>query len=370
MTQKQKTPPPQGALSKNSSEAAAAPFAEIIGLIGQSRMRSYQTVTTELVGLYLRIGQYISQKLAAAEWTDGVVEQLAQQLARSAPGLHGFSPHNLFRMRQFYETYVSEQNLSSVLTQLPWGHHLLIMARCPAPEAREFYIRSSVREKWGKNQLERQLRTALFERSIRQPTVVKSNATLPPPVSANIFKDVYLLEFLDPPVGHVEADLHHGLVKRLQHFLSSLGPDFCFLASQYPVEAKGKDHSLDLLFFHRPLNCLLAIEVKVGRREAEHLAKLNLFLDALDRAVRKPHENPSIGMLLCASKGIEVVEYAFRNLSVAQTAEFQARLPEPELFRAKLREFYEITFDGGDTATALKKNQAARRKARLPTNYH
>jgi hypothetical protein len=151
------------------------------------------------------------------------------------------------------------------------------------------------------------------------------------------------LNFLDLPVTHTEDDLHRGLLARLKDFLVELGRDFCFVGSEYPVQVGGRDFALDLLFFHRGLNCLAAIELKVGRFEPEYLGKLEFYLEALDRDHRKAHENPSIGVLLCASKDIEVVEYALsRSLSPALIAEYQTQLPDKKLLAAKLHEFYAL----------------------------
>jgi len=159
--------------------------------------------------------------------------------------------------------------------------------------------------------------------------------------AASVFKDSYVVEFLGLPPGHAETDLHRGLLARLKDFLIELGRDFCFIGSEYPVQVGGRDFALDLLFFHRGLNSLVAIELKVGRFEPEYLGKLNFYLEALDRDVKKPHERPAIGVLLCASKDDEVVEYALsRSTSPALIAEYQTQLPDKALLRAKLHEFY------------------------------
>jgi hypothetical protein len=159
----------------------------------------------------------------------------------------------------------------------------------------------------------------------------------------DVFRDTYMVEFLGLPGDHAEADLHRGLMQRLKEFLVELGRDFCFVGSQYPLQVGGRDFALDLLFFHRGLNCLVAIELKVGRFEPEYLGKLDFYLEALDRNERKPHENPAIGVLLCASRDDEVVEYALnRSLSPALIAEYQTRLPDKALLQAKLHEFYAL----------------------------
>jgi hypothetical protein len=165
--------------------------------------------------------------------------------------------------------------------------------------------------------------------------------TLLHPNALNAFKDAYMLEFLGLPEAHSESDLHKNLLTKLKAFLCELGRDFCFIGSEFPVQVGNRDFALDLLFFHRGLNCLVAIELKVGRFEPEYLGKLSFYLEALDRDIRKPHENPAIGVLLCASKDDEVVEYALsRTASPALIAQYEAQLPDKALLQSKLHEFY------------------------------
>ena len=159
--------------------------------------------------------------------------------------------------------------------------------------------------------------------------------------AADIAEVFFGIGCVDLPKEHAEADLHQGLLRRLKEFLIELGQDFCFVGSEYPIQVGGRDFALDLLFFHRGLNCLVAIELKVRRFEPEYLGKLGFYLEALDRDVKKPHEQPAIGVLLCASKDDEVVEYALsRSLSPALIAEYQTQLPDKALLQAKLHEFY------------------------------
>jgi predicted nuclease of restriction endonuclease-like (RecB) superfamily len=231
--------------------------------------------------------------------------------------------------------------VSALLTQLPWTHHLIILGQCKRPEEREFYLRLAVRERWSSRELERQLKGALFERTVLHPPKASRAIQKRHADALTVFKDAYLVEFLDLPAEHAESDLHRGLLLKLKDFLIELGRDFCYVGSEFPVQVGGRDFALDLLFFHRGLNCLVAIELKVGRFEPEYLGKLSFYLEALDRDLKKPHENPAIGVLLCASKDQEVVEYALsRTLSPTLIAEYQPQLPNKRLLRAKLREFY------------------------------
>ena len=334
----------QVVVQPDAAEPVETAFAEVVGLIEQARQRAYQAVDSELVGLYWRIGQYISAKLAAAVWGEGVVDRLAQHLARTMPGQRGFTRRNLFRMRQFFEAYSADEKVTPLVTQLPWTHNLIILTQSKRPEEREFYLCMAIQQRWGKRELERQYRLGTFERAVLSPAKVSPALTqMHGAAAAGVFKDTYSVEFLNLPADHSEADLHSGLLGRLRAFLIELGRDFCFIGSEFPVQVGGRDFALDLLFFHRGLNCLVAIELKVDRFEPEHLGKLNFYLEALDRDVRKPHENPAIGVLLCASKDSEVVEYALsRTLSPALVAQYQTQLPDKAMLAAKLHEFYAL----------------------------
>ena len=344
--------------------ASHSTFAEVVDLIQRARQRAFQQVNAELVGLYWQVGEYIGRKLESAEWGDGVVDELAHYLARTQPGLRGFTKRNLFRMRQFFETYRDDAIVSPLVTQLPWTHHLIIMGQCRRAEEREFYMRLAIRERWGKRELERQLRIALFERAVLKPAKVAPLARQIHPGAGTVFRDAYFVEFLGLPQTHDEADLHRGLLQRLKDFLIELGRDFCFVGSEFPVQVGRRDFALDLLFFHRGLNCLVDFELKVGRFEPESLGKLQFYLEALDRDHRKPHENPAIGVLLCASKDDEVVEYALsRSLSPALVAEYQTQLPDKKLLAAKLREFYSLN---AAAEPEPKRRKRKGRRARTP----
>lgn len=316
-------------------------FAEVLQLIASARLRAVQAVNTALIDLYWQVGAIISRKIAAAEWGEGVVNQLADHIASTHPGLRGFTRPNLYRMRQFYEAYQGQDLVSPLVRQLPWTHNLIILSQAKLPQEREFYLRRAAQEKWSKRELERQFESALFERTVLQPAKVSPVVKHSHPGALQVFKDAYMVEFLGLPDQHSEADLHKGLLTQLKTFLTELGRDFCFMGSEVAIQVGQRDFALDLLFFHRGLNCLVAIELKVGRFEPEYLGKLSFYLEALDRDFKKPHENPAIGVLLCASKDDEVVEYALsRTASPALIAQYQVQLPDKALLQAKLHEFY------------------------------
>ncbi|MEW4566159.1 PDDEXK nuclease domain-containing protein [Bremerella sp. JC770] len=337
---------------------AQADFDAVLELIDAARTKAVATVNTTLIELYWSIGEFIQGKIADDGWGKGTVETLAEHIRRKQPNVRGYSASNLWRMMQFFETYQDQPKLAPLVRELPWTHNLLIMSRCKRDDEREFYLRLATREKWGKRELQRQLSGALFERVALSPPKLAPAVREIHPEAASIFKDSYLVEFLDLPSAHSEADLEHALVEKLKQFLIELGRDFCFIGSQYTVQVGGRDFAIDLLFFNRALNCLVAFELKIEEFEPEHLGKLEFYLEALDRDVKKPHERPSIGVLLCATKDHEVVEYALsRAASPALVSEYQTCLPDKKLLQAKLHEFYELAQERAATPATPSKGR-------------
>ncbi|MEF8759162.1 MAG: PDDEXK nuclease domain-containing protein [Candidatus Accumulibacter sp. UW25] len=348
---------PQGQhFSPTPADAAAQQdgFAEVVELIQAARERALSAVNTVLIDLYWQVGKTISARIASDGWGKSTVTALSSYIQSRHLGLRGFSPQNLWRMRQFYETWCDQPELSTLLRELPWSAHLHILAKTKRPEEREFYLRMSSQQRWPVREVARQIDSALFERAVLHPPKLSTALRELHPGAEAVFRDAYVVEFLELPNGHREADLHQSLLRNLRRFLSEMGRDFCFIGSEVPLQVGGRDFALDLLFFHRELNCLIAIELKIGEFQPEHLGKLEFYLEALDRDLRKPHEGPSIGLLLCASKDSEVVEYALsRSLSPALVAEYWTRLPDRKLLQAKLHEFYTLT----DAATPDEPNQ-------------
>jgi predicted nuclease of restriction endonuclease-like (RecB) superfamily len=324
-------------------------FAEVIALIEAARGRVYQAVNSELVTLYWRLGEYISRKIASAEWGDSVVDELAATLARRFGGLRGFTRRNLFRMRQFYEAYRRRKKVSALLTQLPWTHHLIVLGQAKPPEVQEFYLLAAIKERWSSRELERQIRSGAALRSAPSHKKVSALLAQTQPMVVEEFKNAYSLEFLSLLDGHSEGDLHRALLNNLGKFITELGRDFCFVGSEYPVQVGNRDFAIDLVFFHRGLCCLVAFELKVGEFEPAHLGQLSFYLEALDRDVKKSYERPSIGVLLCADKNDEIVEYALaRTTSPTLVAEYQTMLPPKAVLRAKLHELYAQLTPGDD----------------------
>ena len=308
-------------------------FGEVVEMIHSVRERTVAAVNAALIDLYWQVGKFISHRIDTDGWGKATVEALAAYLQQRHPGTQGFSTRNLWRMRQFFEAYREQPILSALLRELPWSSNLQILTKVKHPEEREFYIRMATRQQWSVRELARQIDSSQFERAVPNPY----------PGASVLFRDAYLVEFLKLPEICLEADLHKSLLLNLRRFLAGLGRDFCFIGSEVSIQFGGRDFTLDLLFFHRGLSCLVVFDLEIGEFQREHLGELNFYLEALDRDVRKPKEGLSIGVLLCASRNSEVVEYALsRSLSPKQIAEYQAQLPDKKLLQVKLREFYDF----------------------------
>lgn len=319
-------------------------FADIIELIKRSRAAAIKAVNTELITLYWNIGEHISKRVESAEWGQSVVQELADYIRQTEPDIKGFSDKNLWRMKQFYEAYRDAPNLSPLVREISWTNNLTILGRAKTPEEKEFYLKLCIQEKYSKRELERQIDSGIFER------VMIGNQKLSPmlreihPNIINSFRDSYVFEFLNLPDPHSESDLQKGLVRQMKKFILELGKDFLFIGEEYKVQVGNRDFYIDLLFYHRGLQCLVAFELKKEKFEPEHLGKVNFYLEALDRDVKKESENPSIGVLLCKDKDSEVVEYALsRSLSPTMVSEYRTQLPDKKLLQQKLHELFENT---------------------------
>ena len=314
-------------------------------------------MNAELVLLYFNVGNIVSDKVAAGVWGENTVDDLANFIEQQYPGLKGFNRRGLYRMKQFFEAYTALEFVSplatqlqktekgtlkfvtTLVTQLSWTHHLLILSKTKTVEEKLFYIHAGINEKLSKRELERQLNSAVFERTL---LANQKASTLLTQLPQNLFKDPYIFEFLDLPDGHSEKDLEKALILNLQKFILEIGKGFTYMGNQYRLQVGNKDYYTDLLFYHRDLQCLVLFELKIQEFEPEFLGKLNFYLEALDRDVKRPFENNSVGVLLCKGKDTEVVEYAMaRNTSPAMIADYETKLIPKNVLANKLHQLVE-----------------------------
>ncbi len=347
-------------------------FDKIIQLIDEAKSRAFSKVNDELVFLYFNVGDIVSEKVTDGHWGQGVVSELATFIQKKHPTFSSFNRRGLYRMKQFFETYNIKSNcfnlwlelhplkvspmatlltdeaeqqlfksfLSSLLLQITWSNHLEILSGAKQNEQKIFYLMTSIKERWNKRDLRRQIQSALFERTMMANQLVSPLTNILP---KDFFKDPYIFEFLDLPDVHSEKDLEKALILNLQKFILEIGKGFTYMGNQFRLQVGNKDYYTDLLFFNRDLQCLVLFELKIREFEPEFLGKLNFYLEALDRDVKRTFENPSIGVLLCKGKDVEVVEYAMaRNSSPTMIADYETKLIDKKILAEKLHQLIQI----------------------------
>jgi len=327
--------------NKNLILDNTAAFEEIIAIIEHARENAFRAVNRELISMYWEIGRYISERNKTSGWGKSVVAEFSDFVQSHYSGIKGFSPQNIWRMKQFYETYAGNEKLSALLREISWTNNLMILSRAKTEEAREFYLLLCSKNNYSSRELERQINSSLFERAMisdaKNQLFISRNSGLA------ALRDSYVLEFLDIPEKHKEEELRRAIIANLRDFILEFGRDFTLVGEEYRVQVGNHDFKIDLLLYNRDLQCLVAIELKVTNFKPEHLGQLEFYLEALDRDVKKPNENPSVGLILCAGKDDDVVEYALsRSMSPALIAEYQTHLPQKTLLQNKLRELREL----------------------------
>ena len=318
-------------------------FEKIVDIIESAKERAYRKVNEELILMYRDVGEYISKQSIDAEYGDAFVQKLADFFAKNYPDLKGFNRRGLYRMKQFYELYKDNEKVSTLLTQLSWSNHLKIMSSCKNMNERIFYMNMCIKEKYSARELARQIDSGYYERYMLSQKPLAPAIDESKQATGNIFLDNYVLDFLNLPAEVSEHDLQKSIIQNLKDFILEIGKDFTFIGEEYRVQIGNHDYYIDLLFYHRGLSCLVAFELKIGEFKPEYVGKINLYLEALDREVKKENENPSVGIILCASKDDEVVEFALsRSLSPTMVSEYKLKLIDKKLLQRKLREYIEL----------------------------
>ncbi len=315
-------------------------FTNILQIIKDSREKALRQVNTQLIIMYMSIGKVLSEQTKVASYGDDYMNRLSDYIQSQFPGIKGFTRRSLYRMKQFYEAYRNaDEKLSPLVREISWTNNLIILSRTKSEEERSFYLQLCVKERLSKRDLNRQIDSALYERTMMEKPKLSPLLREIAPSAEQVFRDQYVMEFIGGKEYKTENSMKSALVQQMKEFILELGKDFIFIDEEYRLQVGNSDFRIDLLFFHRELQCLVAFELKMGSFKPEHLGQLNFYLEALDRDVKKPHENPSIGILLCKDKDNEVVEYALsRSLSPTMVAEYKLCLPDKKLLQAKMRE--------------------------------
>ena len=314
-------------------------FDTVLELIHKSKEKVFVKINAELVTLYWEIGHYLSEKIAKEEWGKSIIAELAQYIKDRDPSTKGFSDKNLWRMKQFYEAYKDNEKLSTLSRELSWSNNVAIFSRCKSAEEMEFYSLVSVKEKYSYRELDRQITSSLYERTMLADKKLSTVLRELPQNVEGVFRDSYVFDFLDIPVQHKELDLQNALIASFKDFILEIGLGFAFIGQEYRVQVGNEDFYIDLLFYHRYLRCMVAFELKIGKFKPSDLGQLEFYLEALDRDVKLKDENPSIGVLLCREKNDEVVEYALsRSLSPTVVSEYKTKLIPKDILQKKLHE--------------------------------
>jgi predicted nuclease of restriction endonuclease-like (RecB) superfamily len=312
-------------------------FIKIYEIIASTKENVWYGVNSAMIKLYWTIGQFVSNKVKNDGWGKNVVEGLSEYILSRDTSSKGFSARNIWRMKQFYETYEKNTELSAVLTEISWSNHLHVLTKTKLMEEKVFYLNLAAKNHYSERNFAKLIDSGTFERTALSDKKLSALLTVLP---RGVFKDPYIFDFVELPENHDEKDLKAGLLGNLKRFLLEFGHDFSLIGEEYTVQVGMKDFKIDLLLYHRGLSCLTAIELKVTEFKPEYLGKMQFYLEALDKQIKKPHENPSIGIIICKTKDEEVVKYALnRNTSPAMVAEYETKLVNKNLLQKKLHEF-------------------------------
>lgn len=353
-------------------------IAELKSAILQSRYNAARLVNRELIQLYLKIGAKISTQTKEQAWGSKVLEKVSNELQNELPGLKGFSATSLKRMSLFFnfwndnniirptlsgqlyntenmlfndlitssvnEEFEFSPTLSNQLIEsffsISFSNHFIIASKVNSPEEALFYLQKSSAESWSYRTLEYNLNADLYSQEGKLPNnFVKTLPEKAGNKAIQVFKDEYLLDFIniEDPDNEDEKLIENEIVRNIKKFILTLGSGFAFIGNQYRLIVEEQEFFVDLLFFNRKLQSLVAIDLKRGKFKPEYLGKMNFYLSALDDLVKQPHENPSIGIILCKEKNNKIVEYSFRDFNKAMgVATYKTSNKIPEQFKGLL----------------------------------
>ena len=339
-------------ITKNSHISDYSQFlVEIKDRIYQSHYEATKAVNHEIIRLYWDIGYSITEKRQTLGWGKSVVATLAEDLQKEFPGIIGFGKSNLWSMAQFYAEYHNNEFLQPLVGEISWSKHLVIMSKCKDMQERQFYILATKKFGWTKDVLIHQVEQKTYERYLLGQT--NFDDTLPEKIKKQAVlavKDEYNFGFTELIAEHSEVDLEQALVKNIRAFLIEFGGDFSFIGNQYRIEIEGEEYFIDLLLFHRRLQCLVAVELKIGKFIPEYKGKMEFYLNLLNDKVKLPRENEAIGIIVCKEKKRTIVEYALKDskkpigvatysLSSILPEAYRELLPSPKEIVEKLTAF-------------------------------
>jgi len=320
--------------------------------IQTARFQVVKAITKEHVGLYWKIGKIILEKQDEEGWGKSVVEKISNDLQHDYPESSGYSARNLWDMRRFYSRYSNNEKLRQLVAEIPWGQNLLILTKIKDNREAEYYLNATKEYGWSRNVLLNQIKAQAYKRALSENKTHNFQTALPEYLSEQAdeaLKSEYNLEFLGLKQGVKERELENKMIDKIRDVIMEFGAGFAFLGNQFKLKSSNKEYFIDLLFYNRKLQCLVAVELKVGEFKPEYAGKLNFYLEILDNTEKSKNENPSIGILLCAEKDALEVEYALRTtnkpIGVAEyqltkdlPKKYKKYLPDDKIINKKLKE--------------------------------
>lgn len=328
-------------------------IADIKHKVRLAQYAALKIVNTQLIDLYWEIGKSIADK-QSENWGKSIVTTLSKELQNEFPGIGGFSTTNLWLMAQFYTEYQRVEFLQPLVGEISWTKHIVILNKCKDNQERQFYILSTKKFGWTKNVLIHQIENKSFEKYLLNQTNFEN--TLPEKIKNQAHlavKDEYTFDFLNLSDEHSESELEQALIQNIRTFLLELGHNYTFVGNQYKVTVSDKDYFIDLLLYHRQLQCLIAIELKIGEFLPEYKGKMEFYLSVLNDIVKLPHENEAIGIIICKSKDRTIVEYSLKtsnmpigvatyNTSTHLPKEYQNLLPSSTEISNKINHYFDL----------------------------
>ena len=335
----------------HSEKSSLAFIAEIKQKVRQAQYEALKAVNLQLINLYWEIGQSIAEKQSES-WGKAVVPTLSKELQAEFPGMGGFSEGNLWLMAQFYIEYQSDINLAPLVREISWSKHITILKKCKDNLERKFYTLATKKFGWTKNVLIHQIENKTYEKHLLNQTNFEQ--TLPDMLKGQAvlaIKDEYTFNFLSLQEEHSERELEQALIHNVRNFLTEMGYQFTFLGNQFKLEVDDREYFIDLLLYHRQLQCLVAIELKVGEFLPEYKGKMDFYLSVLNDKVKLHNENDSIGIIICKEKNRTIVEYSLKTstqpigvatytLTDRLPAQYQNMLPSGKEIGDKISKYF------------------------------
>lgn len=319
--------------------------------VRQAQYEALQAVNIQLINLYWEIGKSIAEKQSES-WGKAIVPTLSKELQAEFPGMGGFSTTNLWLMAQFYTEYHQDENLQPLVGEISWTKHTVILNKCKDNLERKFYTLATKKFGWSKNILIHQIENKTYQKYLLNQTNFEQ--TLPGPVKNQAvlaIKDEYTFDFLELSEQHNERELENALIQNIRNFLLEMGHQFTFIGNQFKLQVEDKEYFIDLLLYHRQLQCLVAIELKVGEFLPEYKGKMEFYLSVLNDSIKLPHENDSIGIIICKEKNRTIVEYSLKTstqpigvatytLTDQLPKQYQNHLPDTQTITEKIDKYF------------------------------